>query len=243
VTGPDDASPAGRTARLGPRSALAVVGCVLLTANVLAHRVLPGAPAAVAAGLVVAVLAVAWAAGLTAADLGLARGTRADGLRLGAAAAAVVVAGAVLVLAVPALRDRVAPTGEGWAAVAGRVLLDVPFGTAVPEELAFRGVTWALLRRWAGERSATVVSSALFGLWHILPALSGGPANATVTGALGEGPAAVAARVVGTVLVTALAGLVFCRLRIVSGSLLAPVTLHWALNSIGVLLVRLASLW
>ncbi|HST64290.1 MAG TPA: CPBP family intramembrane glutamic endopeptidase [Mycobacteriales bacterium] len=232
--------PAGRSGPLGPRSALAVVGGVLVAANVLDHRVLPDAPVPVAAGLVVALLGVARAAGLTAADLGLARATWACGVRVGAAAAAAVLAGATVVLAVPALRDRVAPAEDSWADVAVRVLLDVPFGTVVPEELAFRGVTWALLRRSGSERSATLVSSALFGLWHVLPALGGGPANATVAGALGEGPVAVAARVAGTVLVTGLAGVVFCRLRIASGSLLAPATLHWALNSIGVLLVRVA---
>jgi membrane protease YdiL (CAAX protease family) len=235
VTGPDDEG------WLSPRRALAVVSGVLVAANVLAHRILPGAPVAVAAGLVVALLAVSRAAGLTAADLGLARHTWARGLRQGAAAAAVVLAGAVLVLALPVLRERVAPGGDSWATVAVRVLLDIPFVTVVPEELAFRGVTWALLRRSAGELPATLVSSVLFGLWHLLPALSGGPANATVAGALGEGPVAVAAGVVGTVLVTALAGVVFCRLRISAGSLLAPATLHWALNSIGVLVVRLVS--
>jgi uncharacterized protein len=235
VTGPKD------KAWLGPRWALAVTGGVLVAANVLVHRVRPGAPVAVAAGLVVALLAVSRAAGLTAADLGLARRTWARGVRHGAAAAAVVLAGALLVLAVPALRDRVAPGADSWATVAVRVLLDIPFVTVVPEELAFRGVTWALLRRAAGERTATLVSSGLFGLWHVLPALSGGPTNATVAGALGEGPVAVAARVAGTVLVTALAGVVFCRLRILAGSLLAPATLHWALNSIGVLVVRLVS--
>jgi CAAX protease family protein len=224
---------------LGPRTALAVTGAVLVVANVLVHRVRPVAPVAIAAGLVLALLAVGRAAGLTAADLGLARRTWARGLRQGAAVAAVVLAGAVLVLVLPALRGRVAPGGDSWATVAVRVLLDIPFVTVVPEELAFRGVIWALLRRSAGERSATLGSSALFGLWHLLPALSGGPANATVAGALGEGPVAVAVRVVGTVLVTALAGVVFCRLRVLAGSLLAPATLHWALNSIGVLLVRL----
>jgi CAAX protease family protein len=216
---------------------LGVLVCVLVAANVLAHRVLPGAP--VAAGLVLALLAVARCAGLTAADLGLDRAGWGRGLRWGAAATLVVAAGGGLVLAVPALRDAVAPVGDGWPAVAVRVLLDVPFVTALPEELAFRGVTFALLRRLSGVRAATVWSSVLFGLWHLLPALGGGPANATISGAVGDGPAGVAVRVVVTVLVTFLAGVVFCRLRVVAGSLLAPITLHWAVNSVGVLLVAL----
>jgi membrane protease YdiL (CAAX protease family) len=46
--------------------------------------------------------------------------------------------------------------------------------------------------------------------------------------------------VVGTVLLTTVAGAVFCWLRVRSGSLLAPVLLHWALNGLGLLAVHLA---
>ena len=42
---------------------------------------------------------------------------------------------------------------------------------------------------------------------------------------------------IGTVLVTALAGAILCQLRIRSGSLLAPILAHWAINSVGVLLL------
>jgi len=120
-----------------------------------------------------------------------------------------------------------------------RVLVGLPLLTVIPEELAFRGVTWALLRRAAGTRAATLGSSVLFGLWHVLAALGGGPANETAAGALGEGPAGVAARVAGTVLVTFLAGLLLCGLRAVSGRLLAPIGAHWAVNGAGIVLVHL----
>ena len=42
------------------------------------------------------------------------------------------------------------------------------------EELTFRGVLWGLLRRDRGARAATVLSSVLFGLWHVPAALGGG---------------------------------------------------------------------
>ena len=109
-----------------------------------------------------------------------------------------------------------------------RVLVTLPLLTVIPEELAFRGVTWALMRRVGGTRVATLGSSVLFGLWHVLAALGGGPANETAAGALGEGAVGVAARVGATVLVTFLAGLLLCALREGSGSLLAPIGLHWA---------------
>jgi membrane protease YdiL (CAAX protease family) len=187
-------------------------------------------------------LAVAWASGLTADDLGLARGTWMRGLRWAAVAAAVVVLVYAVVLLVPELRDGVSPSDRTWGGVAVEVLIVVPLLTVIPEELAFRGVTWALLRRYAGVRAATLVSSALFGLWHVLPALGGGPANETAAGALGEGPAGVAARVAGTVVVTFIAGVLLCALRAGSGSLLAPIGLHWAANGAGIVLVHLVSI-
>ena len=64
----------------------------------------------------------------------------------------------------------------------------VPLGTVVPEELAFRGLLLALLARGRGVRAATLLSSGLFGLWHILPSLGGGVANATIAGAVGATP-------------------------------------------------------
>jgi len=128
---------------------------------------------------------------------------------------------------------------RGWGSVAVRVLVTLPLLTVIPEELAFRGVTWALLRRVGGTRVATLGSSLLFGLWHVLAALGGGPANETAAGALGEGAVGVAARVGATVLVTFLAGLLLCALREGSGSLLAPIGLHWAANGAGIVLVHL----
>ena len=217
---------------------LVVVGC-LAAVNLLEHRILPGAPAAVAAALVLVMLAVARASGLTVAELGLARGTWARGLRWAALPAAVVVLACALVLVVPALEHRVAPAAGSWGGVAVRVFVTLPLLTVIPEELAFRGVTWALLRRAGGQRVATLGSSVLFGLWHVLAALGGGPANETAAGALGDGAAGVAVRVAGTVLVTFLAGLLLCVLRAGSGSQLAPIGVHWAVNGAGIVLVHL----
>ena len=64
-----------------------------------------------------------------------------------------------------------------------------------------------------------------------------GAANASVTGVLGAGPGGTMLLVVGTVLFTGIAGVVFCELRRRSGSLLAPILLHWAVNGFGELLL------
>ena len=57
---------------------------------------------------------------------------------------------------------------------------------------------------------------------------------------MGGGPLGVLVRVAGTVLFTAAAGVVFCELRVRSGSLLAPMLAHWSVNGLGVIFVYLA---
>ena len=192
-------------------------------------------PAGLALTLVAAI--TARTAGLSAADVGLARDSWRAGLRWGGAAAALVAAGYVVAaLVVESLPE---PRYDSWseAVLAGLVL--IPLGTVIPEELAFRGVLWGLLRRARGTRIATLVSSALFGLWHVVPALGGGPANVAIAGVVGSGGVGKLFGVLATVVLTGAAGILLCYLRQRSDSLLAPVLLHWAANSGGVLLVLL----
>ncbi len=116
----------------------------------------------------------------------------------------------------------------------------VPLATVVFEEVAFRGVLWGLFEVAHGALWATVVSALLFGLWHVLPAVDGARQNS---------PTARVARadllrqVAGTIVFTALAGLVFGVLRDRSGSLLAPGLLHWATNGLGIVAAALAWRW
>ena len=84
-------------------------------------------------------------------------------------------------------------------------------------------------------RIPTVVSSALFGAWHVLPSLRLHEVNPAVADRVGTGPVARVLAVAGAVTFTALAGVVLCELRRRSGSLLAPIGLHWAVNGLGVL--------
>jgi membrane protease YdiL (CAAX protease family) len=60
--------------------------------------------------------------------------------------------------------------GAGPAELAYQVLLRMPVGTVLLEEVAFRGALYGMLRHSAGTSWATAVSAALFGLWHVLPA-------------------------------------------------------------------------
>jgi membrane protease YdiL (CAAX protease family) len=219
------------------------VGLVLaaLAAALIVERAVPGAHLAVGLGLVACLLAVSRTAGLTAADLGLARSAWPAGLRWGVAAAALVGAAyAVAYLLVP-VREAL-PEGEGGLgrAVLWAVLVVIPLGTVVPEELAFRGLLLALLGRGRGVLAATLLSSGLFGLWHVVAALGGGAANAAITEMVGGDAAGTAVRVAVTVVSTSVAGVVLCWLRLRSGSLLAPVLAHWTVNGLGVIVAMLA---
>ena len=219
---------------------LGLVLAALAVASAVDHAV-AGAHLAVGLGLAACLAAIARAQGLTAAELGLARSSWPRGLRWGAAAATLVGAAYVLGLLVAPLRDAL-PDGQGHlgAGTLWTVLVVVPLGTVLPEELAFRGLLLALLGRRHDARTATLVSSALFGLWHVLASLGGGAANAMIAGAVGGDAAGTTTRVVATVLFTSLAGVVLCWLRLRSGSLLAPALVHWTVNGLGVIVALVA---
>ena len=122
----------------------------------------------------------------------------------------------------------------------GRTLRWTP-GVAVPVVIAILAcvnVVDVKVRACCAARGtavATIGSSVLFGLWHVLPSLGLASDNAAIGDTVGTGRSAQLISVVGTVVFTGLSGVVFCELRRRSGSLLAPAGLHWATNAIGVL--------
>ena len=114
--------------------------------------------------------------------------------------------------------------------LAYRAAIRIPVGTALLEELAFRGVLLGAWTRIGGQLQAAIGSSIVFGLWHVRPTIELLDANGLAPiGAtrLGLVFAAVAA--------TACAGLLFSWLRIRSGSLLAPYIAHAGVNSLALL--------
>ena len=150
---------------------------------------------------------------------------------LGAGAAAVVGLLYATAVSLPATRAAFvdARSAVPLTAVLFLALVRIPLGTVVLEELAFRGVLPALVGGsfGGGWWRATLVSSGLFGLWHVLPAMGSGGA---VSDALGS-----AGAVAGTVLFTAAAGVVFRAWQRWSGHLVTPMLLHAATNSLGAL--------
>jgi membrane protease YdiL (CAAX protease family) len=200
-----------------------------------------GAHVAVGLGLAACLLVIARVQGLTAADLGLARSTWPAGLRWGTAAATLVGAAYALAYLITPVRQALPQSdGEIGRAALWAVLVVIPLGTVLPEELAFRGLVLALLGRRYGVRSGTLLSSGLFGLWHIGASLGGGPANAAIVDVVGGDAAGTVTRVIATVVFTTLGGVVLCWLRLRSNSLLAPVLAHWTVNALGVIVTLVA---
>jgi len=228
--------PAGREnapARRGRDVAFAVTACAALAwYNNVAGRTSRHRRwyPAVNAGAAAVALAAARASGLSADDLGLRRERLRAGLRLGAAAGAPVAAAFAFAPVTPArrlLRDkRVA--GLTVRQLAYHVLLRIPVGTVCWEEAAFRGVLHGALHRVLPRPAATVVASAMFGVWHIRPTADALSDNQLATGRTAR-IAAVAAVAAGT----SAAGALLSCLRDRSGSLAAPVALHLIANCAG----------
>lgn len=168
------------------------------------------------------------ALGLSRRELGLER------VELSDAAVGVAIG---LVVVAPLLA---AARTEGWShlvadrrvdglrgrALAYQTLIRVPLGTALLEEIAFRGVLFAAWRD-ADETAAWVVSSCVFGLWHIAPATTMVRVNDPSAGGR-----VVARAVAGTVVLTAIAGAALVWLRVETGSLAAPFAAHATVNSL-----------
>jgi uncharacterized protein len=225
-----------RALRMTPGRAVIVTIVILVFVNVIDIRV-PHASLVVGPVFAAVLLGLARLAGLSWAELGLGPGTWRRGLTWSA-----VIIGCVAVVyavgaALPLTRDAFRDTRYhlDWADALLTSFVLIPLGTVLFEEVAFRGVLWGLLRRVRGTVTATVVSSVLFGIWHVLPSLGLSSDNEAIGSAVGRGRSAQVITVLATVGFTALSGVVFCELRRRSGSLLASASLHWATNGLGVL--------
>ena len=221
----------GRAAALEFGAAAAVLGY-----GVMIERVVPDAlyvPANVAAGIVA--VTVVHACGASWRDLGLARDRMRAGLRLGSLTLIPIAAVVALGLAIPWTRDFFRDTTIVEANVDEAlyaVLLRIPFGTALSEELIFRGALLGLYLQRHRPWVAVVLSSAVFGVWHVLPTLSSLDTNPGASATAGSALLQVAA-VAFVVFATGVAGAFFSWLRLRSGSILAPWLTHTGFNAMG----------
>jgi membrane protease YdiL (CAAX protease family) len=199
----------------------------LAAANLTRSTLVPDAaqlPFNLAVGL--GALLIARYAHTSRAELGLDGRHVAAGLRLGMLTAAVVTVVVATAALVPSLADlfddsRV-DTGVGGLLL--NVVVVIPIGTVLVEELAFRGVLQALLVRLTSTAWAIAWGALLFGLWHVFPAWRADSGNAALEN-VGRWPT-----VLGTLAATTAAGALFGILRARSGSLVAPMLAHLSTN-------------
>ena len=183
--------------------------------------------------LTAALALIAWTTGATRADLGLERQYLRPGVLYGGGAFGLVLLVLVVAAVIPAtngfLHDSRAQIDGG------RLLfeLGVPIVllTAIPEELAFRGVLLGSALKLWGPWRASLITSVLFGLWHIAPTLGTMSDNHEFRSAAASIGGEVLL-VLGAIAVTFAAGLVFCWLRLRSKSLIAPIMAHAATNGL-----------
>jgi uncharacterized protein len=215
--------------------ALAVTLLVMVVVNVWVHLGRRSAQTVVGPLVAASLLGVGRVAGLSWEELGLGRDALARGLWSGLVVTAVIAATYAIGVTIPVtrrfFRDTRYRVGPGSAFYLAFVA--VPFGTVVVEEVAFRGVVWSLIEVDHGPFWATFVSSILFGLWHVLPAIDLARTNQALESKTAGRHGLLV--VLGTVAFTTLAGVVFGELRHLTGSLVAPVLMHWATNGLGVL--------
>jgi uncharacterized protein len=228
-----ESSSAAMTRRNG---AWVVIG-VLVVSNIMSNRILPAwayLPWNVAIAVLLIVVAHRSGYDFTGVGLAFRRWHRpvGVGLLLVAATGLVFALGMVLPATKSAFLDaRVAETTA--AGMLYQVLLRIPLGTVLLEEIAFRGVLPTLLGgnpavvwRW----KPVLGASALFGLWHVLPSTALTTGNAAVNEMFGGSAIIVALlAVISTMAVGILLSLA-CR---VGHGLKASMLVHWATNSLG----------
>ncbi|MCW2631364.1 MAG: Abortive infection protein [Pseudonocardia sp.] len=225
------------------RLGLILAIAILAGSNLVSNRVLTGL-AYVPWNLAVAALLVfvARRCGLSWADLGLQNRRLRRGVLIGAVAASLVVMIYAIGWAVPATRTAFADQRAAGSVqtLLFAALIQIPLGTVLLEEVAFRGVLPALFGgQFGGQRfwPTALASSALFGLWHVLPSFGVTAANAAMGATIGG--IGLLAQTVLVVLGMTGAGMLLMVYRRWGGHLVTPVIAHIATNSLGVLIAWL----
>jgi len=182
------------------------------------------------ANLAVLVFMLAWAftwGGFSARELGLAPERLPQSTALGIVLSLLAAIPPVLfiVLAPVFNGGPVASDGISERSAAGLaffVLFRQPVGTALFEEVAFRGVLYGAWQRVGGERAAIVGSAVVFALWHSVIT-----SRTVIESGVVDTPFGTVAGIVVSLIGLFVGGLLFAYLRWRTGSIAAPFMAHW----------------
>jgi tRNA pseudouridine32 synthase/23S rRNA pseudouridine746 synthase len=214
-------------------AAVAFLAAVNVTLNHVAPAPL-AVPAALAAAAAAVLLGVRAGAGVRAQ--GLSPDTVASGTRVGLAAAVPITLLVGLGALFPPTRrffrdDRVTQATPAQAAY--ELFVRIPIATAASEEVMFRSALEGILARNRSPLRAALISAPLFGIWHVLPALDRLHSNPGLSLVHRGGIKRRAAVVACTIGITATASLGFSWLRRRTGSVVAPILVHYGINAGG----------
>jgi membrane protease YdiL (CAAX protease family) len=109
----------------------------------------------------------------------------------------------------------------------------IPLSTALTEEVLFRGVLLAVFLQHHTTLVAMILSSIVFGLWHVFPSINS--MNQNIYNRKSRGKPAMF--IASNVLATSIAGMFFAWLKILSNSIIAPWLTHWTINAGGIVAV------
>ncbi|MFD3744456.1 CPBP family intramembrane glutamic endopeptidase [Nocardia sp. NPDC058633] len=219
---------------------IAVVVVVLAGTNLIAHFTTAWANIVTVPIAAVALLALMRKRGLGWYELGLSPRHWKRGTVYALGAVAIVLTAVAVGALLPVTRPFF--LADRYATISGALIASmivIPLQTVIPEELAFRGVLHGTLDRVLGVRGLFAAGSLMFGLWHIASSFGLTAGNKGLADIVGGGVLGQAVGIALAVAATAAAGVVFTWLRRRSGSLLAPIALHWSLNGAGALAAAL----
>jgi CAAX protease family protein len=199
-----------------------------------ATALLPGGSwqfAAAGAALVLISIAAARVLRLDAAALGLRRVGALRGAAIGALAGGLIAAAAVAVMrgVLPAVIGGpliYEPLSTAAASdLTPHILLFLPFGAVIPEEVAFRGTLLGGLLAGYGVRFAVMASAIAFSLWHGTVAVFT-VANITMP------VVPIIPAIAGALGILFVGGAIMASLRVATGTLVTSIAAHWAFNAV-----------
>ncbi|MEN8039880.1 MAG: CPBP family intramembrane glutamic endopeptidase [Actinomycetota bacterium] len=187
-------------------------------------------------GILAVALLIARRAGTTWTTMGLRKDRRRQGVAVGVVVIGVIAIGVAIAIVIPATReafkdDRIIENSAAWGFY--QAFVRIPLATALYEEVLFRGIVFGMLIRRRSVLVAGLMTSVLFGLWHILPTLDTlqtNPAGNLFTGAIG-----LVIAIAGAIAGTFVAGLGFLWIRLYANSTYAAWLAHIGTNSTAML--------
>lgn len=179
---------------------------------------------------------------ITFSSLGISIDSLIKGAVIGLAASFLIIALAFVLASLPIFHGYFLSQHSILKTKTSRIVYEtvvrIPIITALFEEIIFRGFLLAVFLIYLPTIWAVALSSIVFGLWHVFPAIN--TMNENHYKKFKANKSGGKLYIAGNVLATAGAGVVFSILRLMSGSIIAPWLVHWAINAGGVVSVLFA---